>query len=843
MRSFKLLFPLPLSVAVAGVLCSGAVLAQDEQKSMFKNAPSIADSQTESVMKKSERGGLHIKRHADGSVTLDGKMHGGGGVRTNIVIPKINYDVRIDGPAELDEKGRPTTWSRKIDRAMGHAIVAKGLKAQGYKYEEHRKKRESEGLVTQLDQWKAKNEETKAYIEKHGAITTQEFIVPGSIPEQSAVLSNPEVGVRKEKGKLVYYYQGKRINLSRLGKKDAPKARPITRQKTRVSVSEKRKGMQPAAPLVQRTPPEKQYQMPPEENLRRSPTDVFVDPATLPTVQSLESIFGRPMAASGEEEGTKSDGDAQEPLNDESDRKGRKKQKVLNSNARTTGMLRFGERILQYALGVDRAMAGALNNINPNVPEPQLSEEDGRKFKAIIDGLKEENDRLVEKLKARNSSTLRSPGTTDIEGEAYLQAASQGDFDPAEFAADVVNRSQKSLTPGQFEDDIRAVLGSISASDSPANVVNALADMLESNPEIYAAIPDADKKLRQLSGQIYADNLPDSKGEATYIFVSYSLSEDVLKGIVERHKGRNDVTLVMRGVPQGMNIPEGIRKMQAIANSVEPIASVIIDPALFREYGITQVPAAVRVGRAPSALTLSPDMKQGRKFAPLIAKVAGLHNDKWLMEKIEAGEKGDLGVQGALSEIEEPDLIEEMKKRVAQVNWDRKKEEAVKRFWKGQSFDVLPTAEAERTREVDPTILVEKDLKDLAGNYIRKAGDRVNPLQIRPFTQTLLIFNPVSEEEMVRVETFLSERHRRGLATPVMIATQIDKAKDWNGYKELTDRLDAHVFVLTPEVKHQWRIEKTPSVVTADNRRHVFLVQELGPIETENQKGRKNADR
>lgn len=693
-------FKLPLAVAVAGVLCSGTALAQDEQKSMFKDAPSIADSPNESVMKKSGSGGLRIKRHTDGSVTLDGKMHGGGGVRTNIVIPKINYDVRIDGPAGLDENGRPTTWKRKIDKAMGHAIVAKGLKAQGYKYEEHRKKRESEGLVTQLDQWKAKNEETKAYIKKHGAITTKEFIVPGSTPEQSAALSRPEVGVRKENGKLVYYYQGKRLDLTDRTKTEQPAAHPITRQKTRVSVSAKKKATEPAAAKMPSTPPEKQYQVPPEEELRRNPTGMFVDPATLPSVQSLESIFGKPTAVLNDGSESKSDEKSQTQQINKNLRK--------NSGARTTGMLRAGEQFLEWIFNVRSAIANDFNDIN--LPEPQLSKDESRKLNATIALIKAENDRLVEKIKAKNSSSLKSP-----DAKPYLKAAAESDFDPAEFAADVVNRSQKSLTPGQFEDDIRAVLGSISASDSPANVVNALADMLESNPEIYAAIPDADKKLQQLSGSLIDFDPQDSKGEATYIFVSYSLSEDVLKEIVERHKGRNDVTLVMRGVPQGMNIPEGIRKMQEIASSVEPIASVIIDPALFREYGITQVPTVVRVGRAPSALTLSPDMKQGRKFAPLIAKVAGLHNDKWLMEKIEAGEKGDLGIQGALSEIEEPDLVEEMKKRVALIDWEQKKEEAVKRFWKGQTFDVLPTAALHREREIDPTILVEKDLKDWGG--------------------------------------------------------------------------------------------------------------------------------
>ena len=144
----------------------------------------------------------------------------------------------------------------------------------------------------------------------------------------------------------------------------------------------------------------------------------------------------------------------------------------------------------------------------------------------------------------------------------------------------------------------------------------------------------------------------------------------MLKDIVERHQGRNDVTLVMRGVPKGMTIHEGIQK---IASSVEPIASVIIDPSLFREYDIKHVPAVVRVDRKPSPLSLTPNGQSGRKFALLLAKVAGLHNDKWLMERIEAGEQGDLGIQGHLSEITEPDLIEEMKKRVASIDWEEKK--------------------------------------------------------------------------------------------------------------------------------------------------------------------------
>lgn len=372
--------------------------------------------------------------------------------------------------------------------------------------------------------------------------------------------------------------------------------------------------------------------------------------------------------------------------------------------------------------------------------------------------------------------------------------------------------------------------GAVSEKDSPANALNALAAIPDSNPEIYAAIPDADKRLARLRGKVIDIAPPNPLGEQTFIFISYSLSDSEIKSILERQKSRKDVTLVMRGVPDGMNIPDGVQRIQNLAAEVKPPVPIIIDPALFREYGISRVPAVVRAMRSPETLGVTPDQTKPRRIATLVAKVAGLDNDEWLKKQIEAGERGDLGLQGNTKEIAEPDLIEEMKRRVALIDW-QKKDEAAKRFWKKKEFKVFPTASEERLREIDPTILVEKDLTDLAGRPIRKAGDRVNPLQIRLFTQTIIIFNPVSEDEMERVEALRAKLREEGRRNVVLIATQIDKKADWDGYVALTDRLDSHVYLMTPEVEYQWRIEKTPAVVTADNNRHVFLVRELGPLE------------
>ena len=104
----------------------------------------------------------------------------------------------------------------------------------------------------------------------------------------------------------------------------------------------------------------------------------------------------------------------------------------------------------------------------------------------------------------------------------------------------------------------------------------------------------------------------------------------------------------MRGVPEGMKLHEGMRQMQRLASSVTPAASVVLDPTLFRQYGVKHVPAVVRVKTPTADLAC-----HGRCLAPLIAKVEGLHNDDWLRQQIQAGQTGDLGIQGEVVAIAE----------------------------------------------------------------------------------------------------------------------------------------------------------------------------------------------
>lgn len=867
-----------LVIAIAMTTVSMYVNAE-EPKSMFRESPSISNTDVTSISEKkgsitdneamslSDGDAMNVRHLPDGRVSVSGKMHGGRGVDMEIIVPKISPELRFNGPAGVDENGNPITWRERQDREIAHRMVFEGLKAQGYEYEKYKKSKA--GVKTQLDVWKEKTEETRKEIEKNGPINSKDFILPGSTPELSAQLSDPDVGVRKENGRFVYYLHGERLNI--YPEKTAevkPKATPVTKTSTKVSKSQRKltkeekakqaaklkahKGdpfaamEKPAVDALPKQAPTRAYVPEPEEDLRRKPTDFIRESEDQSDAQDVRQRIEDMFPDMGKLGPVSMNQSVQEGSH-----------LFRSQNPRIS----ITEKIVSVALGISPVYASDSNSDDVDVAKSLRA---GEKFKDLVneigldtnttlsngdyaDVLKEirgHHDKIVESVVGKPDSKSEEEGESgEEEGlPSYIERVKiDGQYyDPAQFAADVVNRATKSLTPDQFDEDVQAIVSSLSESrvKGGADVLTVLGDILEANPEIFEAIPDADKRLQRLRGDVYDIAPPNPKGEQTFIFVSYSLSEEVLKEIIQRNGERSDVTLVMRGVPEGMRIDNGMKKMQEIANSVTPSVPLILDPPLFDVYGITHVPAVVRAGRTPSKSLMNPNDPKGRRYAPMVAKVEGLHNDQWLLEQIEAGERGDLGQQGNVKEISEPNLIDEMKRRVALIDWDKKKKEAVKRFWKKQTFKVYPTASEQRIREFDPSILVERDFNDLAGRPIRRAGDIVNPLQIRPFTQTVLIFNPLSEDEMERVEAFRKAFKEAGKLNLVLIATQMDKEASWDGYKALTDKLDAHVFMMTPEIEYQWHIEKTPAVVTADNNRHVFLVEELGPVVSDKEAGK-----
>ena len=397
-----------------------------------------------------------------------------------------------------------------------------------------------------------------------------------------------------------------------------------------------------------------------------------------------------------------------------------------------------------------------------------------------------------------------------------------------------MRKTKKAIEEKNVEKTQKDLLGtSPTISPEMMNKAKEMAEVIRSRPlDVRPAIEVVDHrlsdKLTAKNGVLVLKEQPDhmtveGQDELTFIFISYSLSDKVLMDIFKRHQNRKDVQIVMRGIPDGQNIATGVKRIQNMVIDMDPQPNVIIDPTLFTHFSVKSVPTVVRasVGKEQSEL----DRKNGH--LSLIAKVEGLHNDQWLLDRIEQGHKGDLGQQGTIYEIAERDMIEEMKERVAKIDWSEKKEAAIKRFWGNQTFVELSQSRKDSVRELDPSVIVTQDMKDANGLVIHKAGTRINPLAIRDFNSMLVIFDPTDPQEREIIDQLRSQWSKEPFKERIFIASKMDKEEGWDAYEKYTDWLDAPLYLLMSDVARRFHIKSTPTLVTADNDRDVFLIEEI----------------
>ncbi len=302
------------------------------------------------------------------------------------------------------------------------------------------------------------------------------------------------------------------------------------------------------------------------------------------------------------------------------------------------------------------------------------------------------------------------------------------------------------------------------------------------------------------------------------IFVSHSLGGRGLNDLLDAVSGNPDAVLVFRGFPKNMRLGEGIKAIQALAAQKNPVPNIIIDPTLFRKHRITAVPTIVMLAE-PSSLGKAPQV---------LASVQGISNLTWLARRVAQGATGDQGIKGSIETISEPDLIEAMQERFAQINWEKKKQQIAGQFWQKQSFYALPTAKKTQTRYLDPHITATNNIQAADGTVLIKRGTMINPLTLRDFTQAVVVFDPLDNRQLEWLnKTIPILKKRQGVTRLTLIATQFDKEKGWEAYTKLADAVAAPVYLLTPDLVERFALTVTPSVITAQDK--LFVVEEIAP--------------
>jgi len=294
------------------------------------------------------------------------------------------------------------------------------------------------------------------------------------------------------------------------------------------------------------------------------------------------------------------------------------------------------------------------------------------------------------------------------------------------------------------------------------------------------------------------------------VLVSRSLGAAQLKEIFAFAADTPRARVAFRGVAEDESLMDFVRQIHGLLAGIDPVPEVVLDPTPFEFAG---------VDIAPVLLAEGPDGE--------LARVAGLADPLWLRARVLSGERGDLGIRGPIKSVTEPDLIAELQRRLAAVDLEKLREQALERYWQRVAFETLPVAAAPRIREIDPTITAPRDVRTADGTLLVRAGETVNPLDRLPFTQRLVVFD-ASDERQVATAKRLG--HEAGELRVTYLATGLERRLGWEGLTSVEDALDAPVYLLTPDVRARFALERGPAFVEARGNR--FLVAEVPPEAT-----------
>lgn len=378
------------------------------------------------------------------------------------------------------------------------------------------------------------------------------------------------------------------------------------------------------------------------------------------------------------------------------------------------------------------------------------------------------------------------------ERPAWLDAKVDAD---ARAAGEAVGREEL----GRFRDD----LSTVAVCRDPGQRCAAAGS--EPVAGTYTSTPTT-PRTEQASAPAPADTTTLRAEDITLtVLVSRSLGAAQLKEICALAAATPRVRVAFRGVAQGEPLMAFIRQVHGLLAGIEPVPEVVLDPTPFETAGVDIAPVLIARG---------PDGE--------LARVAGLADPEWLRERVLAGERGDLGVRGPVLPVTEPDLIAELKRRLAALDLAKLRAQALARYWKRVTFEELPVAAVPRTREIDPTLTASSAVSLPGGTPLVRAGDTLNPLDRLPFTLRLVVFDATDPRQ---VQTAARLGREAGERRVVYLATRLERS--WDGLASTQDALDAPVYLLTPGVRARFGLERVPAYVEARGR--VFLVAEVPP--------------
>ena len=311
----------------------------------------------------------------------------------------------------------------------------------------------------------------------------------------------------------------------------------------------------------------------------------------------------------------------------------------------------------------------------------------------------------------------------------------------------------------------------------------------------------------------FPEGEPAQQEETVLVFGSFSMPEITLRNLLDQSAEAN-VVFVLRGLAQGIDILNTQARIEALVDIGRGrVPNVLIDPTLFQRFNVTVAPT----------LVLLRDGVEGTR--PV--RVTGAVPVDWLRRqarRVSDTDAVDLGRRAEVHEIAETDLIVEMQRRLAEVDFEAQRQAAIDGFWRsGHTFLDLPDAPADAEFAVDPTVTITDNITDPNGRVLVAAGERYNPLDIVPMTKTVVVFRGTDARHRAKAAELAAEiRHEGGGV--ILLTTVVDTEAGWDSLNAMETVLQGPVYLLMPNVAERFHLRHAPATVSARDRH--LVVQE-----------------
>ncbi len=373
------------------------------------------------------------------------------------------------------------------------------------------------------------------------------------------------------------------------------------------------------------------------------------------------------------------------------------------------------------------------------------------------------------------------------------------------FAVLILHLSSSIASAGEDDFFIKEIM-----KEQQPNMNRQLPDWLKTKPATLSPVFEQLLKEGNNGPHVNANDADMEKSlssekpiQGRWIFVSMSMPAQELKAAAEEASATKS-SLVFRGVEKGGDTGTITRRLYATVKNIKPIPGAVIDPLLFTRFDVQAVPTMIETNADGETRT-----------------ARGLPGFAWMSKQ----DAGDLGQRGPVFDIDEPDMIEEMQRRMSEFDWEKEKKHALDNFWAQQKDSInLPVAEKNRERRIDTSIVSTQDIFHPDGRLIIKKGQTINPQALMPMRHAYILFDATNKKQ-VELAKKIGDEMLVKQKPVVYLFSKMNTGNGWDHYNQTTALMNAPIYKLNKTIIERFQIQALPSVV--EGQGDTILVREI----------------